>query len=132
MIFFSFVSGAVLQCSHRGSTVWCSEESRETGGGPPCSAKWSKNTTIPLFSCLDVPSEQQLVIKLTSQQARALAQASHSIVVHSGGNSFFHGIPGQKAGLAQSRPAVLALKNGNSRSATVLVLPRQSVERTTF
>ena len=36
----------------------------------PFPTKWSINTTIPLFSCLDLPSEQQLVIKLTSQQAR--------------------------------------------------------------
>lgn len=42
---------------------------------------------------------QQLVIKLTSQQARALPPASRSIVVHSGGKSFFHWIPGQKAEL---------------------------------
>lgn len=43
----------------------------------PFPTKWRrrKTTTIPSFSCLDLPSEQQLVIKLTSQQALALALA---------------------------------------------------------
>lgn len=73
--------------AHRGSTVWCLEESSKTGkGAPSCKVeekKGKKNpTTIPLFSCLDLPSEQQLVIKLTSQQALGLALASHIIVVH--------------------------------------------------
>lgn len=52
------------------------------------------------FICrLDLPFEQQLVIKLTAQRAHALALASQSIEVHSAGNSFFWGIPGQKAGV---------------------------------
>lgn len=77
---------------------------------PPVFTKWSKKTTIALFSCLDLPSEQQLVIKLTSQQARALALASRCIVVHWGGNSFFERIPGQKAGLAWTRPYSLGVE----------------------
>lgn len=74
--------------AHRGSTVWCLEESSKTGKGAPSflqsgGEEGEKNpTTIPLFSCLDLPSEQQLVIKLTSQQALGLALASHIIVVH--------------------------------------------------
>lgn len=77
---------------------------------PPIFTKWSTKTTIALFSCLDLPSKQQLVIKLTSQQARALALASRSIAVHWGGNSFFEGIPGQKARLAWARPRSLGVE----------------------
>lgn len=105
--FFTSGRRTVLQRTHRGSTV-CPEESSKTGRGAPFFTKWSKNTTIPLFSCLDPPSEQQRIIKLTSQQARALALASRSIVVHSEGNSFFQGIPGQKARVASAHPSSLS------------------------
>lgn len=50
--------------------------------GPLPLQSGGKNTTIPLFSRLDLPSEQRLVIKVTSQQVHALAVASRSIVVH--------------------------------------------------
>lgn len=93
-----------LTATHTGSTVWCLEESSKTGRGGPSTTerrrgrvKKTTTTTIPSLSFLDVPSKQRLVIKLTSQQASALAFASWSIVVHWGGNSSFQGIPGQKA-----------------------------------
>ncbi|KAI9546533.1 hypothetical protein NQZ68_026754 [Dissostichus eleginoides] len=65
----------------------------------------------PLFCCLDLPSEQQLVIKLTSQQAHALALASRCIV----------GYQVKKQGRHRPVPAALALRNGNSRRSTVLL-----------
>lgn len=122
----------MLWCTHRGATVWGPEESSKAGDGAHFAATWTQKTRILSFSCVGLPSEEQLVIKLTSQQPRALDLVSQSIVVHSGGNSFFHGIPSQKAGLVQSRPVALALRNGNARRAAALVLLRQRVERKTF
>lgn len=95
------------------------------GPSPPCKIEQRNNN--PLFSCLDRPSERQLVIKLTSQRARALAVASQSIAVHSGGNSFFHGVPGQKASLARPRPAALALTNGNGGHAAAWAIVVRSL-----
>lgn len=121
-VFAPFGSGAVLHCTHRGSTVWCPTVRGEEG---PLTPEWSKNTTIPLFNYLDLPSEQQLVIKLTSQQAHALALASRSIVVQSGGNSFFQGIPGQKAGVVYTRPSSLGITEWE-QSSSQCVSPRKA------
>lgn len=82
-----------------------------------------KNPQQSLYSAvLDLTSEQQLVIKLTSQQALGLALASHIIVVHWGGNSFFRGYQVKNQGWHRLIPAALALRDGESLGATVLVL----------
>lgn len=129
LIFFLFNlrNNVLLWCTHLGSTVCCSDPSDKAGSGAQFSTKWNKKTRIPLFCCLELPFEQQLVIKLTSQQKCTLGLASQSIVVHSGGNSFFQRIPGQKPDLAQFCPEALAVRNRNACCAAVLVLT-QGVE----
>lgn len=75
-----------------------------------------------LYSAVWTWPEQQLVIKLTSQQAPALAPASHIIVVHWGGNPFFRGYQVKKQGWQRLIPAAVASMDGQSRRATALVL----------
>lgn len=94
--------------AHRGSTVGGLEESRKTGKGAPSSkVEEKKKTQQSLHSAvLDLPSEQQLVIKLTSQQALALALASHRCGALRR-KLIFQGIAGQKARVAQTHPCSL-------------------------
>lgn len=50
-LFFQSYEATMEASTHRGSTVWCPEESSKTGKGAPFG--WG-GTTIPLFSCLDL------------------------------------------------------------------------------
>lgn len=105
LLFQTSWSGVVLSCyPHRLHCLVPRREQQDGQRGPLSyrvkegeSKKTTTTTTIPSLSSLDMPSKQRLVIKLTSQQASALAFASWSIVMHWGGNSSFQGIPGQKA-----------------------------------
>lgn len=122
----------MLRCAHRGSSVWGPEESGETGGGAPSRPNGAQTQQSLYPARLDLPSERRLVTELTSQRARALALASRSIVVRSGGNSSFHRVPGQKAGRRRRAPAALARRNGNRRRAagSVLFNPWQAAKDT--
>lgn len=108
LLFQTSWSGVVLKCYPHRLHCLVSRREPQDGQRGPLSSRVKEGeskkktpptttTTIPSLSSLDMPSKQRLVIKLTSQQASALAFASWSIVTHWGGNSSFQGIPGQKA-----------------------------------
>lgn len=87
----------------------------------PLSYKVEGGGQQSLYSAVRTWPEQQLVIKLTSQQALALAPASHIIVAHWGGKSFFRGYQVTKQGWRRLIPAALALRDGESWRAAASV-----------
>lgn len=117
---FPLGSGVVLHRHHRGSTVWCLEQSSKTGEGAPSpqngpktqqslhSAVWTCH--LNSSSSLNLHHSRRTPWPLLPRALWCTQEETHS----------FRGYQVKKQGWYRLVPAALALRNGNSRRATVL------------